>query len=198
MEKVIIATANKEKLKEMREILSPLGIEAVSMADAGYDLEIEENGSTFEENAYIKAKAVCDASGEIAIADDSGIIIDALDGMPGVYSARFLGHDTPYEIKNQKIIEMLKEVKGKDRSARYVCSIACVFPDGRVIRAEDTFEGEIAHVPAGENGFGYDPIFYLPELGKTAAQLSPEEKNAISHRGKALRKLEKRLKEINN
>ncbi len=190
---LIAATANQEKLREMREILGTLGFDVVSMKEAGYDLEIEENGTTFAENAYLKARALVLASGKMAIADDSGLMIDALDGMPGVYSARYLGHDTPYTIKNAKILEMLRDVPEERRGARYVCAISCVFPDGRHLLAEKTFEGRIAYKAAGENGFGYDPIFYVPEAGKTAAQMLPEEKHAISHRGKALREMEEMI-----
>ncbi len=195
MDRIILATGNKDKLKEVREILGKKSVSVVSMKEAGFDQEIEENGSTFAENAVIKAKAVCAASGETAMADDSGLVIDALGGMPGIYSARYLGHETPYPEKNAKILAMLSDVPEEKRTARYVCAIACVFPDGRTLLAEETMEGRIAQEPAGSNGFGYDPIFYVPEAGKTAAEMSPEEKHAVSHRGKALRKMEALLGE---
>ena len=195
MDRIILATGNKDKLKEVREILGKKSVSVVSMKEAGFDQEIEENGSTFAENAVIKAKAVCAASGETAMADDSGLVIDALGGMPGIYSARYLGHETPYPEKNAKILAMLSDVPEEKRTARYVCAIACVFPDGRTLLAEETMEGRIAREPAGSNGFGYDPIFYVPEAGKTAAEMSPEEKHAVSHRGKALRKMEALLAE---
>ena len=198
MKRIIFATGNRDKLKEIREIAAKFGFEVVSMKDAGYELEIEENGTTFAENALIKARAICLASHEITMADDSGIIIDAMNGEPGVQSARFMGRDTSYRIKNAAIIRNLDGVPDEKRSARYVCAIATVFPDGRTLECEDTFEGRIAYEEAGSNGFGYDPIFYVPEFGKTAAQMTPEEKNAVSHRGKALRKMETMLQELSD
>ena len=190
---IIAATGNADKMREFREILAGHLFDVISMKEAGYDLDIEENGTTFAENAVIKARTVALASGEAALADDSGLVIDALDGMPGILSARYLGHETPYSVKNAKILEMLADVPEEKRTARYVCAIACVFPDGKTLLTEQTFEGRIAFAPAGENGFGYDPIFYVPEAGKTAAELSSEEKHAMSHRGKALREMEKLL-----
>ena len=198
MKRIIFATGNKNKLKEIREIVAKFGFEVVAMKDAGYDLDIEENGTSFAENALIKARAICLASGEITMADDSGLVVDAMGGRPGIYSARYMGKDTSYDIKNAAIIEELKDVEGEKRSARYICAIATVFPDGRVLQAEEPFEGRIAYEKKGSNGFGYDPIFYLPEYGKTAAELLPEEKNAISHRGKALRKMEAMLQELSD
>ncbi len=194
--KIIFATGNEGKLKEVRQILPPDRYEIVSMKEAGYDLSIEETGTTFAENSLLKARAVTLASGQIAMADDSGLVIDAFGGKPGIYSARFLGHDTPYPEKNRQILEMLAEVPEEKRSARYVCAITCVFPDGRVIEKEETLEGRIAWAAAGENGFGYDPIFFVPEKGCTTAQMSPEEKHAISHRGKALREMAAALEKI--
>ena len=187
MIRIIFATGNEGKLKEVKKILPSDKYEVVSMREAGYDFEIEETGTTFLENAYQKARSVALASGQIAMADDSGLMIDAMDGGPGVYSARFLGHDTPYSEKNRIILEMLSDVPEEKRGARYVCAIVTVFPDGRVIEKEETLEGRIAYEKAGTNGFGYDPIFYVPEQGRTTAQMTPEEKHAISHRGKALR-----------
>ena len=185
--KVIMATGNKNKVREVQEILQGTGIEIISMKDAGVDVEIIENGKTFEENAAIKAETVCAASGCITIADDSGLEVDWLGGAPGIYSSRFMGEDTSYDIKNAAIIEKLKDAKGDERSARFICAMAIAYPDAPTKVFEGVFEGQIAYAPAGPNGFGYDPIFYVPELGCTSAELSEEEKNAVSHRGKALR-----------
>lgn len=191
MSKIIFATGNAGKMKEIKEILSDLSYEVLSMKEAGVTADIIEDGTTFEENALIKARTIAQLTGEIAMADDSGLEVDYLDKAPGIYSARFLGEDTSYEIKNKYLIDQLAGVEGDDRSARFVCAIACVWPDGkeRVYRA--TIEGVLAKEPAGENGFGYDPIFYVPEYGKTTAELSMEEKNEISHRAKALREMKK-------
>lgn len=195
MRKIIVATCNENKMKEIREILAGDGIEYVSLNDENLsDIPIIENGSTFEENAVIKAKTVSEVTKSMVIADDSGLEVDYMDKAPGIYSARFLGEDTPYTVKNNYIIEQLKNAKGDERSARFVCVMACVFPDGRVITTRGTVEGRIAYEEKGNNGFGYDPIFYLPERECTTAQLSPEEKNMISHRGNALREMYKRLK----
>lgn len=196
MRKIIVATCNQDKIKEIRGILAGDGIEYVSLEDEGLkDIDIKEDGSTFEENAVIKAKTVSEATGLMVLADDSGLEVDYLGGAPGIYSARYMGEDTSYTIKNNHIIEELKDAEGDERSARFVCAMACVFPDGRVITTEGKVEGRIAYEEKGENGFGYDPIFYLPEKGCTTAQLKPEEKNAISHRGRALRAMHKRLVE---
>ncbi len=184
--KLIFATGNPGKMKEIRMILGDLDYEILSMKEAGADIAIEENGTTFEENAVIKARAIMEATGCVTLADDSGLEVDALNKEPGVYSARYMGEDTSYDIKNQSILDRLSGVTGKDRSARFVCVIAAAFPDGRVITKRATIEGVIAEKPCGEGGFGYDPIFMVPELGKTTAQLTPQEKNLISHRGKAL------------
>ena len=183
--KFVLASHNRKKLAEMQEILRELGVEVVLQSDVGLDLEPEENGTTFRENAEIKAKAVWEKTGGIVLADDSGLVIDYLNGEPGVYSARYLG-DTPYEEKNRILIERVKDAKGKERSARFMCNIAAVLPDGRVLHTEAAMEGEIAKEAAGNGGFGYDPILWLPEYGKTSAELTMEEKNRISHRGKAL------------
>lgn len=196
MRKIIVATCNQDKIKEIRGILAGDGIEYVSLEDEGLkDIDIKEDGSTFEENAVIKAKTVSEATGLMVLADDSGLEVDYLGGAPGIYSARYMGEDTPYTIKNNHIIEELKDAEGDERSARFVCAMACVFPDGRVITTEGKVEGRIAYEEKGGNGFGYDPIFYLPEKGCTTAQLKPEEKNAISHRGRALRAMHKKLVE---
>jgi len=190
---ILFATGNENKVREVREILEGTGINVISMKEAGVDVEIVEDGNSFFENAVKKAAAVAEASGKPALADDSGLVVDALGGAPGIYSARFMGEDTPYSIKNAAIIEKLAGVPDEKRSARFVCAAALVFPDGRSEVCEETFEGRIAHESAGANGFGYDPIFYLPEKGCTSAELAPEEKNGMSHRGKAFRSMRARL-----
>lgn len=190
MKKIIFATGNEDKMKEIRMILADAGYDIVSMKEAGIDIDIVEDGKTFEENAIIKATAISkekEAEGCIVLADDSGLEIDYLDKAPGIYSARYEGVDTPYSVKNKIILDRLAGVPDEQRSARFVCAIAVAYPDGRVDTRRGTIEGRIAYEPAGENGFGYDPIFYVPELGKTTAELSPEEKNNLSHRGNALR-----------
>lgn len=194
---MIFATGNMGKMKEIKAILGDIGEEILSMKEAGIDMDIVEDGNTFEENAIIKAKAVMERTGKLALADDSGLEIDALNKEPGIYSARYMGEDTPYEIKNSNLIERMKGVKGKDRSARFVCVIAAAFPDGEIITTRGTIEGVIAEEPAGENGFGYDPIVYVPENGMTTGQMDPDAKNAISHRGKALTAMKKILEERN-
>ena len=191
--KIIFATGNRDKLREIREILGDLGHDILSMEEAGFEGDIVEDGTTFGENAEIKARTVWEKTGDIVLADDSGLVIDCLGGEPGIYSARYMeGH--PYSERNLVLIERVNASGSSDRSARFVCNIAAVLPDGTVEHAEATYEGIIAAAPAGENGFGYDPILYLPELGKTSAELSEEEKNAISHRGKALRAMREILK----
>ena len=194
MDKLIFATGNMNKLREIKQILAGLDYEILSMKEAGVDIDIVEDGKTFEENALIKARAVCKASGHLALADDSGLEVDALGKEPGIYSARYMGEDTSYDIKNQSIIDRLSGVPDEERTARFVCAMAAVFPDGTEKTFVRTMEGRIGYEIAGENGFGYDPIFFLPEYGKTSAEISPEEKNAISHRGKALRALADYLK----
>lgn len=191
--RILFATGNAGKMKEIRMILSDLPLPVVSMKEAGVTAQIEENGSTFEENAVIKARAVMELTGEIALADDSGLEIDYLDGAPGIYSARFMGEDTSYDIKNTALIEKLEGVPEEQRTARFVCVIACALPDGRILTSRGAMEGVIAHEIRGENGFGYDPIFYLPEYGLTSAEISPEQKNELSHRGKALRAMKEQL-----
>ena len=192
-QRLIFATGNEGKMKEVREILADTGYEILSMKEAGIDLEIVENGTTFEENAIIKAKAVMEASGELTLADDSGLEIDAFGGEPGIYSARYLGENTSYVEKNQVILDRMKDVPEEKRSARFVCAIAAAFPNGQTCTTRGTMEGIIGYEAKGGNGFGYDPIFYLPELGKYSAQLSSEEKNKLSHRGEALRKMKEVL-----
>lgn len=184
--KVIMATGNANKVREIRQMLAGTEIEVVSMKEARIEAEIEENGATFEENAVIKAEAICAITKETVIADDSGLEIDALGKEPGVHSARFMGEDTPYTEKNAAILEKLKEVPEDKRTARFVCAVAIARPDAQTKVFRGVFEGRIAHESKGENGFGYDPIFFVPEKGCTSAELSPEEKNAMSHRGKAL------------
>lgn len=194
MKSIILASNNKDKVKEVKEILK--GYDIISMKEAGIDVDIEENGTTFEENALIKARAIMKLTGQITMADDSGLEIDYLNKAPGVYSARFMGHDTSYDIKNKALIQKLEGVKGSDRSGRFVCAIAVCFPDGREIVKRGTMEGLIAEEIKGDNGFGYDPIVYLPEYGKTSGELAPEEKNKISHRGKALALIKEELDKI--
>ena len=195
MKRIIFATGNAGKMKEIRMIMSDLGAEILSMKEAGISTDIEENGSTYEENALIKARAVAAcAQGDIVLADDSGLEIDYLNKEPGIYSARYMGEDTSYRIKNANLIERLNGVPGEKRTARFVCAVAAAFPDGSVKTVRGTMEGRIGYEEKGENGFGYDPIFYLPEYGCTSAELSMEEKNKISHRGKALRAIKEELK----
>ena len=194
MKKVIFATGNQGKMKEIREILGDLDIELLSLKDAGIQADIVEDGKTFEENAQIKARTVCSLTGEIVLADDSGLEIDYLNKEPGIYSARYMGEDTSYRIKNANLIERLNGVPDEKRTARFVCAIAAAFPDGTMKTVRATMEGRIGYEEKGENGFGYDPIFYLPEYGCTSAELSMEEKNKISHRGKALRLIKDELR----
>ena len=198
MDKIIFATGNEGKMKELRMILEDLGLPVLSLKDAGITADVEENGTTFEENAQIKAKAIMEMTGALVLADDSGLEVDALDKEPGIYSARYMGHDTSYHIKNQNIIDRLEGKVGEERSARFVCAIAAAFPDGRVLTTRGTMEGQIGYEEKGENGFGYDPIFYLPEYQCYSAELSLEEKNKLSHRGKALRLMKERLHESFN
>lgn len=198
MDKIIFATGNEGKMKEVRMILEDLGLPVLSLKDAGITADVEENGTTFEENAQIKAKAIVEMTGALVLADDSGLEVDALDKEPGIYSARYMGHDTSYHIKNQNIIDRLEGKVGEERSARFVCAIAAAFPDGRVLITRGTMEGQIGYEEKGENGFGYDPIFYLPEYQCYSAELSLEEKNKLSHRGKALRLMKERLHESFN
>ena len=185
--KVILASQNQHKLVELSAILSQLGFEIALESEYGLHVDVDETGTTFEENSLLKAEAVMKASGLPILADDSGLEVDYLNKEPGVHSARYMGEDTSYDIKNQSIIDRLDGVEGNDRSARFVCVIADSFPDGHTAVTRGTIEGVIAKTPAGCGGFGYDPIVYVPELGKTTAEISAEEKNKISHRGKALR-----------
>ncbi len=191
--KIVVATTNEGKLREFRQMLEPEGYQVLSLADLDHPAEIEENGTTFQENAVLKAQSVTDQFQIPAIADDSGLCIACLHNEPGVHSARWLGHDTPYDIKNQKVLELVKDAE--DRSCYYACAIAWCAPGKEPKVFYDTWNGEIAREPRGTNGFGYDPIIYIPSMGKTAAELTKDEKNAVSHRGKALRKLEDWLSE---
>lgn len=201
MRKIIFATGNQGKMREVRKILANLKIEGeeteiLSMKEAGVDIEITEDGASFEENAVIKAKTVSEVVPEaIVLADDSGLQIDYLNGEPGIYSARYLGEDTSYHVKNANLLARLEGVAEEKRTARFVCAIAAAMPDGRVDTATGIIEGRIGYEEKGEGGFGYDPIFYVPEFGKTTAELSEDEKNAVSHRGKALRAIRERLEE---
>lgn len=191
--KIIFATTNEGKMKEIRMIMKDLDIELLSLKDAGISVDIKEDGKTFEENAIIKAKTICELTGEMVLADDSGLEVDYMDKAPGVLSARYLGEETPYSIKNQAILDNLKDAVGQERSARFVCVIAAAFPDGRVITARGTVEGLIGFEEKGTNGFGYDPLLYVPEYGMTTGEMEPELKNEISHRGKALRLMKEKL-----
>ena len=193
MKEIIVASTNQGKIKEIRAMLSEIGIDVKSISDVfDQKIDIEENGQTFKENALIKAQTICDIIHKPTLADDSGLEVNAMDGGPGIYSARFMGHDTSYDIKNQAIIDACE---GKDRGARFVCAMALCIPHEEPILIEEYFNGEINDKIEGENGFGYDPIFYVPELGKTSASLTLEEKNQYSHRAKALKKLYEILKE---
>lgn len=196
MKKIVFATQNQGKVKEIREILADLNIEVITMGEAGIDIDIEENGKTFEENAIIKAEALKEYTDYIILADDSGLEIDYLNKEPGVYSARYMGKDTSYEIKNQKIIEKLEGVPKEKRTARFVCAIAAAGKGIETITTIGTIEGYIGYHPEGTNGFGYDPIFYVDQYGTSTANISPQQKNDISHRGKALRLMKERLQTI--
>jgi XTP/dITP diphosphohydrolase len=198
--KIIFATGNQNKVRECHEILDGLGLSVISQKEAGLNPDVVEDGTTFEENALIKARSVAALDDTaIVIADDSGLEIDALNKEPGIYSARYMGEDTSYEIKNKNLLERLKGVEKEKRTARFVCAIAVVMPGGEEFTCTGTIEGYIGDCPMGENGFGYDPIFYVDPQGVSTASLTPEEKNAISHRGKAMRamreELAKRLEE---
>lgn len=187
MNRIIIASGNQHKIEEFRTLFAPLGIQVISMQECGQFEEPQETGTTFAANAVIKAEALCAQLGCAVISDDSGLEIDALNKEPGVYSARYLGHDTSYEIKNQNLIERVADQA--DRTCRFVCAIALARPDKPTEVFEGTVEGTVAFAPSGDKGFGYDPIFFYPPLGKTLAEASEEEKNEVSHRGKAMRLL---------
>ena len=200
--RIVFATGNQDKMREIREILSDLDMEIVSMEEAGVYMDVNESGTSFSENAQIKATVIAQElqdrnqqAGTIVMADDSGLEVDYLHKEPGIYSARYLGKDTSYTDKNNTIIEKLHGVPDEKRTARFICAIAAVMPDGTILSTNERMEGQIGYEISGQNGFGYDPIFFLPEFGKTAAELSEEEKNRISHRGKALRAIEKMIRE---
>mgnify|MGYP002562928570 CR=1 FL=1 len=193
--RIVFATGNAGKIKEIRMIMEDTGMEVVSMKDAGIRVDIEENGQSYEENALIKARAVAAFTKDIVMADDSGLEIDYLNKEPGIYSARYLGEDTPYSVKNANLINRLEGVPDEERTARFVCAVAAVFPDGTTSVVRETIEGQIGHEIVGANGFGYDPIFYVPEFGCTTAEMTPEQKNKLSHRGKALRAIKILLEE---
>lgn len=195
MKTIIFATGNADKMREICEIMADCDVEILSMKEAGIRTDIAEDGKTFEENAKIKARAIAEHTDAIVLADDSGLEIDALGGEPGVYSARYMGEDTSYTLKNRNLIDRLEGIPKEQRSARFVCAIAAVLPDGQELVTRQTMEGYIGYEPQGENGFGYDPIFYLDEYGCSSAALSREQKNAISHRGKALRAMREMLAE---
>ena len=205
MEKIIFATGNEHKMIEIRAILSDLGAEILSQKEAGIKADVVEDGATFEENAMIKATEIAKIANQmpeyknaVVLADDSGLEIDYLNKEPGIYSARYMGEDTSYHIKNVNLIGRLEGVPDEKRTARFVCAIAAVLPNGEVLHSEGTIEGIIGYEEQGENGFGYDPIFYLPEYQCYSAELSLEEKNKLSHRGKALRLMKERLHESFN
>lgn len=193
MKKIVFATSNEGKMKEVRMILADLNVEVLSLKEAGINADIVEDGKTFEENALIKARTISKYTDAIVLADDSGLEVDFINKEPGVYSARYMGEDTSYHIKNASIIERLAEAVGEERSARFVCVIAAVFPDGSSKTTKATIEGLIGYEEKGENGFGYDPILYVPEYDMTTAQMSSELKNSISHRGKALEMMKKEI-----
>lgn len=202
MDTIIFATGNKNKMVEIRMILADLGCKILSQKEAGIQADVVEDGKTFEENALIKATMIAKIAQQmpeyknaVVLADDSGLEIDALNKEPGIYSARYMGEDTSYDIKNQALIDRLEGVPDEKRTARFVCAIAAALPDGSTEVVRGTMEGRIGYEIAGENGFGYDPIFYLPQFGCTSAELEPEKKNELSHRGEGLRKMRKVLEE---
>lgn len=194
IKKIVFATGNEGKMREIRDILQDVGVDILSMKEAGIETDIVEDGTTFEENAVIKARAVAAQTDAIVLADDSGLEIDFLNKEPGIYSARYLGEDTPYSVKNKNLIDRLEGVQDNKRTARFVCAIAAVLPDGETITTRGVIEGRIDYEEKGSNGFGYDPIFYVPELGRTTAELSTDEKNRISHRARALEAMKAELK----
>lgn len=194
MIEILFATSNAGKAKEVQAMFSDLDVDVKTLREEGIDIEIEENGQTFAENALIKAKAIAGMTDKIVLADDSGLVVDYLNGEPGIYSARYMGEDTSYDIKNARILERMEGVPDDQRTARFVCAMAAIMPAGEVICTEGIMEGLIGYEMKGTNGFGYDPIFYLPEYGMTSSEISPEKKNEISHRGKALRKMQDELK----
>lgn len=198
MIKIIFATSNANKIREIKEIINIPEIDIVSMEEEGIKIDIEETGMTYEENAFIKARAIAQLRpNEIIMAEDSGLEIDYLNGEPGLYSARYMGHDTPYDKKNNAILDLLKDVERSKRTAQYVCSVVAILPGRKEISAMGILKGEIGEEEKGLNGFGYDPIFFFPQKGHYMSELTNEEKNMISHRGKALREIINKLKDIN-
>lgn len=187
--RVIVASGNQGKIREIREILAPLELEVVSMKEAGIEVDVDETGSSFEENALLKARGIATLTDDLVIADDSGLEIDYLNKEPGIYSARYLGRDVSYDIKNQNLLDRLEGVPDEKRSARFVCAVAAILPNKKELVVRGVMEGRIGYEIKGEYGFGYDPIFYLPEYGMSSAEILPEEKNKISHRGKALQQM---------
>ena len=198
LKKIVFATGNKGKVKEIQMILADLGVEVTTMKDEGIYVDVEENGVTYEENAMIKAREVAKYTDAIVMADDSGLEIDYLNKEPGIYSARYMGEDTSYRIKNSNLINRLTDVPDEQRTARFVCAIAAVLPDGKELTTRGIIEGRIGYEEKGENGFGYDPIFYVPKFGKTTAELTEEEKNQVSHRGNALKLMKEELEKYAN
>lgn len=194
MTEIVFATGNAGKAREVAMMFGDMDVCVKTLKEAGIEADIVENGSTFMENARIKAEAIAQHTDKIVLADDSGLVIDYLNGEPGIYSARYMGEDTSYDIKNRNILDRMKDVPKHLRNARFVCAMAAVMPDGEVIETEGVMEGIIGYEIAGENGFGYDPIFYLPEFEASSAEITPEEKNAVSHRGKALRLMQEELR----
>lgn len=200
VDRIVFATGNADKMREIRMIMADLGVEIQSMREAGVSVDIVEDGTSFEENAVIKASVIAralekDGVQAVVLADDSGLEVDYLNKEPGIYSARYMGEDTPYTVKNASLIRRLEGVPDEKRTARFVCVIAAVFPDGNNVTTRGTIEGRIGYEERGQNGFGYDPIFYLPAYGLYSAELAPEEKNRISHRGKALEEMKKVLRQ---
>jgi XTP/dITP diphosphohydrolase len=196
LKKIVFATGNKGKVKEIQMILADLGVEVTTMKEEGIFVDVDENGTTYEENAMIKAREVAKHTDAIVMADDSGLEIDHLNKEPGIYSARYMGEDTSYRIKNANLIERLNGVADEERTARFVCAIAAVLPDGRELTSRGVIEGRIGYEEKGENGFGFDPVFYSDELKCGFAECSDEEKNSVSHRGKALFALKEKFSEI--
>lgn len=196
--RIVFATGNAGKVKEIQMIMADTGLEVVSMKEAGISIDIVEDGRTYEENAMIKARAVAAFTDDIVMADDSGLEIDYLNREPGIYSARYMGEDTSYRVKNANLIERLSGVPDEQRTARFVCAIAAVLPDGTELTTRAAIEGRIDYEEKGSHGFGYDPIFYVPQFGKTTAELTEEEKNQVSHRGKALQLMKEEMKKYEN
>lgn len=194
MTEIIFATGNAGKAREVAMMFEDMDVKVQTLKEAGMDVDVVEDGKTFMENARIKATTIAKYTDKIVLADDSGLVIDYLNGEPGIYSARYMGEDTSYDIKNNNLLKRMEGVAESERSARFVCAMVAVMPDGEVVETEGVMEGIIGYKPAGENGFGYDPIFFLPEFEKSSAEISPEQKNKVSHRGRALRLMQEELK----